>query len=355
MRFEVSRALDAVEGRLRTDPFYAGAVCDLAEIVRLADLDGGRPASLLRLGLLIDALGSRLADEAVGMYAVADRALLSDTDLTSNERMVVRRWFDDGLVEVVQGGARSLPRAIEVAELTGLPLITRVALPGAVPTRYTPVPSPGGAALDGRLPAAGDIHPALTRLWHCPAPDCPGFAPARGVAQSAPTLAGGVPACPRHGGRLLDAGRRPAALTMVVRVRGLARLRFVVDTTRPVVVGRSPDGPGDVMIGPYLDEDALWWISRRHLQLELRPDGLTATDLSTNGTVRVAGGRPGEGHRSALTPAQPTPISPEDTIELHQSVRITRAGWVPIEPVDATAFSVMSDAPTRAMRLPNLS
>jgi hypothetical protein len=35
------------------------------------------------------------------VYAVTPRSLLSDGDLTSNERMVVRRWADDGKVEVV--------------------------------------------------------------------------------------------------------------------------------------------------------------------------------------------------------------------------------------------------------------
>ena len=57
MRFEVSKVLDAIEARLTTDPALARAVVDLSEIVRYADLDGGRPASSLRLGLVIDALG----------------------------------------------------------------------------------------------------------------------------------------------------------------------------------------------------------------------------------------------------------------------------------------------------------
>jgi hypothetical protein len=55
VRFEVSKVLDAIEARLTTDPALVRAVVDLSEVVRYADLDGGRPASMLRLGLVIDA------------------------------------------------------------------------------------------------------------------------------------------------------------------------------------------------------------------------------------------------------------------------------------------------------------
>ena len=92
MRFGVSHVLDAIERRITTDPTAAGGVVDLTEIVRLADLDGGRPAHLLRLGLVIDALARHMSDGGVAVYPVAQRALLSDTDLTANERMVIRRW-----------------------------------------------------------------------------------------------------------------------------------------------------------------------------------------------------------------------------------------------------------------------
>ncbi|MEV6492257.1 FHA domain-containing protein, partial [Actinoplanes sp. NPDC051633] len=122
MRFEVSKVLDAIEARLTTDPALARAVVDLSEVVRYADLDGGRPASMLRLGLVIDALGRHVAEESVPVYAIAPRSLLSDGDLTSNERMVVRRWADDGVVEVVPEMG---DRVLEVAELIGLPVLTR--------------------------------------------------------------------------------------------------------------------------------------------------------------------------------------------------------------------------------------
>jgi len=159
VRFGVSHVLDAIERRISTDPTAAGGVVDLAEVVRLADLDGGRPAHLLRLGLVIDALARHLSDGAVAMYAVADRALMSDTDLTANERMVIRRWSDDGKVEVVRaGGPAAASRIREVAALTGLPLLTRS--PGSFPgLSYAPVPGPNGPQLAPQKPGPGPNAP----------------------------------------------------------------------------------------------------------------------------------------------------------------------------------------------------
>src|SRR5690606_25517695 len=56
MRFEVSRVLDAIERRLSIDPVLAGAILDVEEVLRAAELDGGRPAYLPRVGTVIDAL-----------------------------------------------------------------------------------------------------------------------------------------------------------------------------------------------------------------------------------------------------------------------------------------------------------
>src|SRR5262249_24982963 len=252
VRFEVTRALDTVERRLSTDPLRTGAVVDLGEAVRLVDLDGGRPANLLRVGLVVDALSRHLGDGGVSLYPVATRSLLSDTDLTSNERMVIRRWSDDGLVEVVPTEVPALARVCEVAALIGQPVITRAPLPGYPGVRLSPVAAPGGAALDGggagKLPSR---HSVLARRWRCVVPHCPSFGTAGGPfsggaardgGQPPPHLAsGGVPCCPRHGDRLVDEGPQPPAVPMVARVGGVVRERFVVTGSRPVVVGRSPD------------------------------------------------------------------------------------------------------------------
>src|SRR5690606_24711674 len=104
MRFGVSRVLDAIEARLSLDPALARGVLDLSEVVRLVDLDGdtAKPATLLRVGRVVDAFAQHLAEDGVAVYVVANRALLSDLDLPSPERMVLRRWADDGLVEVLE-------------------------------------------------------------------------------------------------------------------------------------------------------------------------------------------------------------------------------------------------------------
>lgn len=73
MRFEISKVLDAIEGRVCTDPQLVRAVVDLAEIIRYQDLDGGRPANTLRLGMVIDALARSLEEDTVPVYAVVHR------------------------------------------------------------------------------------------------------------------------------------------------------------------------------------------------------------------------------------------------------------------------------------------
>ncbi|GAA2546887.1 hypothetical protein GCM10010435_15170 [Winogradskya consettensis] len=376
LRFEVSKVLDAIEGRLTTDPALARAVIDLSEIVRYADLDGGRPASLLRLGLVIDALGRHVAEENVPVYAVVPRGLLSDADLTSNERMVVRRWADDGVVEVVP---QLDDRVLEVAELLGLPVLTRtraeqfrdrrpwVEDPGRL---LAAVPGAGGPVLvarvgRGEIPAVAEPSPMgrklLSRVWGCPDtncgaygqggdPDSP-FADMRKttspVSQPPPSLRAGVPTCPRHGARLRDAGPRPAVEVLSVRIDGVVRKRFVVSTETPVVVGRAPEG--GVMLGQWLTDDARKWISRGHVRFALRSGELSAQDVSTNGTGIRPNGSLEDDDRITLGRDEMRALGPNDMVELYAQVHVGRAklwnnGGV------TQPHSVMGEAPTMAMR-----
>lgn len=121
MRFEVSRVMDTIEQRLTTDIVMAQAVVDLGEITRYTDLDGGRPVNLIRIGMVVDALGRYMRDGGALIYPVAPRKLLSEPELTAKERMVLGRWTDDGLIEATQEAAE---RVLEIAELTGLPIIS---------------------------------------------------------------------------------------------------------------------------------------------------------------------------------------------------------------------------------------
>jgi hypothetical protein len=120
VRFQVSQVMDAIEQRLTTDVTGAQAVVDLEKVVRLVDLDGGRAVNLVRIGMVVDALGRYLLDGGALLYGVVERTLLSEGALTSKERMVLSRWVDDGVIEATTGAG---DRAVEIAELTGLPLI----------------------------------------------------------------------------------------------------------------------------------------------------------------------------------------------------------------------------------------
>lgn len=359
MRFETHRALDAIERRLTADPLAAGAVVDLAEAARSADLDGGRPAALLRLGLFVDGLSRQLSDGDTGLYAVAERGLLSDTDFTSNERMVLRRWSDDGLIEIVPPGSQVMGRVREISGLTGLPAISRTPQPNFPGPVYAAAAASGGVAL--KLTTTGSSprpHAATGRFWRCPTPGCPSFGapPAAGAGQAPPALPNGVPVCPRHGERLQDQGPRPWTVAMAVRIDGQSRTHFLAPTGRRVMVGRAPDDPTGVTIGSWLDEEGTRRVSRNHVLIEARDGMVLATDVSTNGVVvlgRTSVTAPPR--RVTLTRDQPYVVGEWDEIELHPEVTIGRADRPPSgSRGQAVQNSVMADAPTIAMRLPKV-
>jgi hypothetical protein len=135
-------------------------------------------------------------------------------------------------------------------------------------------------------------------------------------------------------------------------VDGAVLGRFVVREAAPAEVGRAPvagpGGPGGgvaVELGPLLREEALRWVSRNHLRLELRGSALVVTDTSTNGTsVRTPAGA------VALGTGQAYGLGDDDVIELYQGVELgrpTRFFGGAAEPA-----SVMADAPTVSIRLP---
>ncbi|MGC5030301.1 FHA domain-containing protein [Micromonospora sp. DT229] len=381
MRFEISKVLDAIEGRVCTDPQLVRAVVDLAEIIRYQDLDGGRPANTLRLGMVIDALARSLEEDSVPVYAVVHRGVLSDADLTSNERMVVRRWADDGLVEVLDNPG---DRMLEVADLLGLPVLSRVRFDGLrgrfpwlaeQPGRVVaPVPGAGGPVFiahvgGGHTPVAGPPAPfaakLLARQWRCPESGCNLFGGGGGggafadlarvdrapAGQPPPSLRNGVPTCPRHGARLRDAGPRPRSEVLAVRVGGLIRRRFVLTEEQPVLVGRAPEGTGGIMLGQWLNDEARRWISRSHLRLELRGDEVVVTDVSTNGSGIRPAASMAEADRIPLAPQQSRVLANGDMVELYPGVQVGRPTELPAG-APYNPDSVMSEAPTMAMRLP---
>src|SRR5690606_31453010 len=214
-------------------------------------------------------------EDAVMIYAVASRDLLTDADLTSKERMVLGRWSGDGMIEVVPVMADRVP---EVADITGLPVVSIDGFPGlerrypwlrGVPERVLQlVPGEGGARIVGGYPGPAEGRAALLgQTWRCVRRDCPMFGDRRGFAQAVPRMKVGVPVCPRHDEPLSNAGPRPPSVTMVLAVDGTVRDRFVVRAGRPVVVGRSPDDATGVVIGGFLAGAAAQMSSRNHVPL----------------------------------------------------------------------------------------
>lgn len=379
MRFEISKVLDAIEDRVSTDPSLVRAVLDMAEVVRFQDLDGGRPASTMRLGMIIDALGRHLEEDNVPVYAVVHRALLSDADLTSNERMVVRRWADNGLVEVLNNPG---DRMLEVADLLGLPVLSRVRFDGQAgrfpwvagqPGRLlAPLPGAGGPVLVPRVKGNGPVatgpspngRKLLARTWRCKEPGCVLFGGGGGggafadlaeidrkpSGQPPPTLRTGMPSCPRHEQRLTDAGPRPNEEVLSVRIGGMVRRRFVVTAERPVVVGRAPEESGGIRLGQWLNDEARRWISRNHVRFELRGTDLIAQDVSTNGSGVRPGGSMDESERIGLARQQSRVMRTGDIVELYPGVQVGRSvTWSSGGMTNPT--SVMAEAPTMAMRV----
>ncbi len=361
MRFDVSQVLDAIERHLTTEVALAQAVVDLGEIAWFDALDGGRPVNLLRTGQALDAFARHLGEDAVMVYAIAGRALLTDADLTSKERMVLGRWATDGLIEVVPTVA---DRVAEVADITGLPVITRGGYPGlegrypwlrGQPDRVLQlVPGDGGARLLGAVPGPAQPAPPgsalLSRVWRCPRRDCPTFGDRRAGTQAVPRMRAGVPICPRHEEPLTNAGAKVPSVTMVLIVDGVVRDRFVVRMGWPLVVGRSPDDADGIEIGAHLSGDAASMISRNHVRLELREGVLYAIDLSTNGTmVRSRTSPYATADLLHLAGGPPYPLKPWDSVELYEGVLIARADRNLGRSAGAPG-SVMGDAPTITMR-----
>jgi hypothetical protein len=361
VRFEITNVLDAIERHLTTEAALAQAVIDLGEIAWFDALDGGRTVNLLRAGMALDALARHLGEDAVMVYPVASRDLLTDADLTSKERMVLGRWAGDGLIEVVGTMADRVP---EVADITGLPLVARGSYPG-LEVRYPwlrtqpdrllrLIPAEGGARLHGPPlgpPAPGPGAMLLGRVWRCVRRDCPQFGERRLSTQAVPRMKAGVPVCPRHDEPLTNIGSKPPSVTMVLAVDGTVCDRFVLRSGRPVTVGRSPDDPDDIMIGQHLPMEIAPMVSRNHVRLDLRDDGVYLTDVSTNGTVVRSRTSPFSAADEVLLTGGPAyQLKPWDTVELHDRIVIARAG----QPLNrgGGGSSVMGDAPTIAMRPP---
>ena len=274
-------------------------------------------------------------------------------------------------------------RLLEVADLLGLPVLTRARSDGlngrfpwlAEPGRVlAPVPAAGGAALiahvgGGAKPVSGARSTAgaqlLTRRWRCPEPGCALFGDAGGGGgafadlarserkpdgQPPPSLRAGVPELPPAS----DPARRRRCAAPHGGARGphrragpaaFRRHRGGAGAGRPRPRRRRRDHPRTVAQrrGAALDQP-------QPLRIELHGGDLVAHDVSTNGSgVRPAGSMV-ETERVALPPRQRRVLGRGDLIELYPGVQVGRAAELPsAAPYQPT--SVMAEAPTMAMRL----
>ncbi|MEU0069618.1 hypothetical protein ABZ027_08755 [Streptomyces sp. NPDC006332] len=343
--------------RLTLDASTADFAIDVANIVRNISLGGRRGAELGRLLSLLDALALFHHDDAVQVYCVTDRSLMTDERLTASERGTLESWYADGLLEVRPVAD---DRLVELASAARLRVVTddnfldyyreHPWLPGDRRHFLRAVAGPDGTVLvrprimpepedwqisrkeeESALLAAGLYdrrrggarQDLLLRRWLCPEPGCPLFGPARSGGQPCPTRRGGTVRCPTHGVELQDMGARPHQVQLKVRSEGAVRHRFLLVEGESLTVGRAPTVPGGgVPLAAHLGEAALHWISRNHVVLELSGRTLMVRDISANGT-RVRGPR---GEDVRLPPGMARRLGRSESVVLHDSVSLELSG-----------------------------
>ncbi|KPM54355.1 hypothetical protein ACG83_20685 [Frankia sp. R43] len=308
----------------------ADYLVDLSNVVRRP---GPRGPGLYRLDQVIDALIDRDHDPDVVLYLVADRSL-PHAGLPHADTRTLRDWEQAGLVELL-GDADV--RLLELAELTGLSVITRDRYRG----HRTEFPwlqgnkdqfiepfierdeheghhgNQGPDGPEGRLLlrdvdmgvvddwnisryAEHDVlkkqgvltrFDVLERAWRCPHHACTLYDRDHGSFVLIPRIRAGEPTCELHGSRLLDEGPRPGAAAMKVLVDRRCVDRFVIPSGTEVVVGRAPvDG---YSLDPWLANHERLKVSRRHFALSFADGNLTIRDVSTYGThLQLAPGAP---------------------------------------------------------------
>lgn len=196
----------------------------------------------------------------------------------------------------------------------------------------------------------------MAREWTCPESECSAFGPYRRIGQPVPRMRGGVPACPRHAIPVRDAGPRPPAYAVCVVVDDLARRRFLVNESRPVVVGRQPDDPDAIAVGDWLHEAAAAWIAPEHLELEVIGGQLVVTDASDNGTLVWKRSGPEDSGQTLRLYRQPYILGDWDSVELYTGVELVRADRRLAAVIrDAEPLSVLLDAPTVALMRPDFT
>jgi FHA domain len=343
-----------VRDRLTPDILNADFLVDLSNIVRA----GARP-SLVRFDRLLDALAERENDHGILVYPVADRSLLAPGLLPTEDRREVKAWQRDRLVDVVDHADE---RLLELAELTGLPVISADRFRGhraehpwlqgntdqfiephvTASGQLTLVPvdlgvldeweisrheerdqlNQQGLLAGRRRQPRYDI---LDRAWRCPDKRCSLYDHTRGDFVMLPRVRNGMPTCEIHGLELIDNGPRPTTVQLKLHVDGTYVQRFTIQTGTEVPVGRAPATGIDLT--PWLHKNRARLVSRHHFTLLTHGSQLVVRDESTNGTKIYRASRGGRAaHEIVLRRGDRRQLANGDSVSCCAGISLTRSG-----------------------------
>ncbi|MGV9663789.1 hypothetical protein [Nocardia niigatensis] len=332
---------------LTADIDRADGLIDLSNVVRDRRLGGSGIADLTRARRVATALGVLCGQSEVALYAVADESLLAGSLFPDDFQY--RELRDFVTAGVIHMAPKADPVLLELAEGTGLPIITRDRFVGHR-REFSWLDGSDDAVLEPTTDDRGDVvlthvtlavlpewrksvgeeqdliiqqglRPRLdllTRIWACPEPRCRWHDPATAGWFLVPRWRGGRLFCDIHGRDVVDLGPRPKFAQVKVMVNGKERCRFAVRENEPVTVGR---GRCDLSLEPWLDPSTSLQVSREHLRFELCADRLQVTDRSRNGTRMIC--RDGS---SVHLHASSAPFTVGDELEPVAGLRIARSG-----------------------------
>jgi hypothetical protein len=333
---------------LVNNPDQADALVDMSNVLRNTKLGGRGPADLVRLERVGEALAALYGAAGIAMFGVADANLLTQASffLDPRQRRTLLSWADSGLI--LTAGKADLP-LLQIAEETGLPIITSDRF-GGHRREFPWLNDSDDAVLEPQADRYGNIilqhltlhrkneweesrsaeqdvlvqqgmsrHiELLGRYWGCPEPRCPRHDPARSSFVLLPLVRGDRLACELHGLDMIDLGPRPRVAQLKIMQEGRERGRFTVTQDQPVTVGRSAQG---IDLSPFLDETAVYHVSRTHLRFELDSDRLSVTDVSRNGSKLILrDGTRLDFHRATR------PFTVGDRAQVHPGLEIIRSG-----------------------------